>query len=181
MAKAFPLLATDPEGTFVQNAPLMLHIRLGEMYRLSSAVPDPTRVEGLHAMRIAAKRLRYTMEIFEPCFSGIQGLKDYKYLYTNVKSIQERIGDIHDCDVRMPALNDFLIEHGKRRPEIKIGLQKLIEREQAQRDKIYVDLVAFWAKLEKAGFRRRFERALLALGEPTVEIATAEEIGDTPK
>ena len=166
MAKAFPLLATDPEGTFAQNAVLMLHIRLGEMQRLSQSVADPLRVDELHAMRIASKRLRYTLEIFEPCFSGVLAAKEYKYIYSNVKSIQERIGQIHDCDVRMPALSEFLHNYGRQRPEIKIGLQRLIEREQAQRDQIYRDFVVFWQKLEKSGFRRRFECALLVLTEP---------------
>ena len=50
--------------SLASNAPLMLHTRLEELYEFAPYISDPTRVDELHNMRIAAKRLRYTMEIF---------------------------------------------------------------------------------------------------------------------
>jgi CHAD domain-containing protein len=35
---------------------------------LHAEAADPREVEALHDMRIAAKRLRYILEITEPCF-----------------------------------------------------------------------------------------------------------------
>lgn len=182
MAKAAQMISSDPDGTFSQNAGLMIHIRLGEMMGFATASMDESRADELHAMRIAAKRLRYTLEIFEPCFGGPNLSKEYKFLYGSVKSIQELIGQIHDCDYRLPLLHEFVTEHGKRRPEIKIGLERLIEREQDLRAKLYAQFVEYWAKLGVKGFRRRFEAAILAVslddngaGEAADELANEHE------
>src|SRR5580692_2211211 len=102
MAKAFPLLAVQIDGSLAANAALMLHIRLAEMYRFAKSVDDVLLVEDLHNMRIAAKRLRYTMEVFAPCFLTAE----FENLYDSVKNVQEQIGDIHDCDVRVPLVEE---------------------------------------------------------------------------
>ncbi len=157
MARAFPMIAMDPDGTFGENAPAMLLTRFAEMNRLAGYIDDPTRVKDLHNMRIAAKRLRYTMEIFQPCFAG-EPAKEYKAVYDKIKSIQEQIGDIHDCDVRGPAIQKFLDEHVKRRPELRVGLERLIAKEIEERDRMYVEFLAYWANLKRKAFRSRFIR-----------------------
>ena len=71
------------------------------------AALDPARVKALHDMRIAAKRLRYVLEVgAEPCFGP--------YATTAIKrtkELQDLLGEIHDCDVQLPrvrALQDEL-------------------------------------------------------------------------
>src|SRR5215471_21491638 len=65
MAKAKPLTGLDPNAPTDQNARLIAHTRLDEMYSWAEDVDNPYEVQGLHNLRIAAKRLRYTLEIFE--------------------------------------------------------------------------------------------------------------------
>ena len=166
MAKALPLHAVNPSASLASNAPLMLHTRLEELYEFAPYISDPTRVDELHNMRIAAKRLRYTMEIFAPCFPG----KDFAKLSDQVKSIQEQIGEIHDRDVRGPLLQAFLDVHGEHRAEIRIGLERLIATQQAERAQLYQKFVAYWNKLGRQGFKRTFLQTLAALdAEPTEE------------
>ena len=50
-------------------------------------------------MRIAAKRLRYVLEITETCF-GIEAVA----ARGAVKELQSVLGDIHDCDVMLPRV-----------------------------------------------------------------------------
>lgn len=175
MARAERLIAMDPEGSFGENAPLMLLIRYAEMNRLSKDIADPERVQNLHNMRIAAKRLRYTLEIFQPCFAGDLA-KEYKSIYEKIKSVQEQIGEIHDCDVRGPAIRKFLDEHGKRRPEICIGLERLIEKEKRDRDRMFGDFLEYWANLERKNFRGRFLRLLASLEAPAAPVRDVEEL-----
>ena len=123
------------------------------------------RVDELHAMRIAAKRLRYTMEIFPAAFDSPAQSREFNALFEKIKSIQEQIGEIHDSDVRAPLLQEFLDQHGEARPEIRIGLQRLIDEQHAVRAKHYRSFLTFWNKLQKQGFRRRFLQ-LLAMDPP---------------
>jgi CHAD domain-containing protein len=176
MAKALPLFAVDPDGPLAANAPLMLHTRLEELYRYAGCVGDESRVEELHNMRIAAKRLRYTMEIYAPCFPG----KEFANLYDDVKKVQERIGDLHDADVRIPKLQQFLDTRGAGRPELQPGLQSLIASQTAARKRGYRSFVAYWNRLQTSRFRQRFLQ-LLVIGETTMAMTTqkgTEDIGD---
>ena len=144
----------------------MLHTRLEELYQLAPYISDPTKVDELHNMRIAAKRLRYTMEIFQPCFPG----KDFAKLYDQVKAVQEQIGEIHDRDVRGPLLQAFLDARAGDRPEIRAGLERLIQSQQAERAKLYRGFILSWNKLQKQGFKRQFLQVLVqSEPEPTDE------------
>lgn len=174
MAKAFPLFAVEPEGTLAVNATLMLHTRLAEMYRFAGEIDNVERVEELHNMRIAAKRLRYTMEIFAAAFPG----PEFEGFYESVKSIQEQIGDIHDCDVRVPLIESFLADAVDSRPEIKIGLARAIEAERTKRDKLYAKFCRFWRKLQAAKFHHRFLELLVGLEDAETDPVTASESSD---
>ncbi len=173
MAKALPILAVHPGGSLADNAPLMLHTRLEELYRWGPFVADPERVDELHAMRIAAKRLRYTMEIFAPAF-GVSS-KEFDAIYDKVKSVQEQIGEIHDADVRGPLLQNFLDGHADARPEIRVGLEALIASQRAEREARYAQFVSYWSKLQKQGFKRRFLQMLVMDPVPTPEENTPRD------
>ncbi len=169
MAKALPLYAVSPRESLRSNTPLMLHTRLEELYQFAPFIADPARVDELHNMRIAAKRLRYTMEIFQPCFAGKDESKEFERLYNQVKNVQEQIGEIHDRDVRGPLLQSFLDGHAPVKPEIRPGLERLIDMQHTERAKLYRAFIAYWNKIQKQGFRRQFLQMLVE-AEPTEEI-----------
>lgn len=66
-------------------------------------------VEELHAMRIAAKQLRYTLEIFTSLYPG--GLKSYLQV---MKQVQDLLGSIHDNDIWGEMLPKFIEEESMR-------------------------------------------------------------------
>jgi CHAD domain-containing protein len=173
MAKALPLHAVNPQESLRSNAPLMLHTRLEELYQFAPFICDPANVTELHNMRIASKRLRYTLEIFAPCFSG----KDFEKVSSQVKAVQEQIGEIHDRDVRGPLLQAFLDSHAAHRPEIRAGLERLIESQQAERAALYRKFLAFWNKLQKQGFKREFLQMLVqAEDAPSQEVSPEKSV-----
>lgn len=71
---------------------------------------DSSAVAELHAMRIAAKQLRYNLEIFSPLY-----LEELKNPIQTVKLAQEMLGDIHDCDTWSVLIPQFL---GKERQRV---------------------------------------------------------------
>ena len=50
-------------------------------------------------MRIAAKRLRYALEIVDPCFGSVA-----TEARLAAKELQGVLGEIHDCDVMLPKV-----------------------------------------------------------------------------
>ena len=75
MAKAKPIPGLDPHAPTEKNACIIAHTRLEEMYNWAKYVDNPYEVRNLHNLRIAAKRLRYTFELFEDVLpSACQGI-----------------------------------------------------------------------------------------------------------
>jgi CHAD domain-containing protein len=54
-------------------------------------------------MRIAAKRLRYLLELTEPCFGALAAMGAKV-----AKRLQSLLGDIHDCDEMLPRVDAHL-------------------------------------------------------------------------
>jgi hypothetical protein len=125
---------------------------LEDMLSYQSYVYQPERVEELHSMRIASKFLRYEMEIFAPLFP-----KTFKAYIKAVKSIQSILGDIHDADVWIEFIPQFIEEeeeftrdffgHTRGFISIKRGLSFLLEERKAVREGLYTDFVAAWETL----------------------------------
>lgn len=98
MSKARVINLDAAAPAFV-NARIMAKARLEDLYGWSDYVDDPYSVHQLHNMRIAAKRLRYTLEIFadvlpEACVP----------LLEEITRIQDELGVLHDSDVVIALL-----------------------------------------------------------------------------
>jgi CHAD domain len=99
MAKAKPLTGLDPHAPTGQNARWIARTRLDEMYSWAADVDNPYEVWGLHNLRIAAKRLRYALEIFEDVLPPTaQAMAD------ELAQIQDELGALHDGDVMIALL-----------------------------------------------------------------------------
>jgi hypothetical protein len=103
MARAWPVQDIDADAPVLENARRVLAVRIAEFYSYEPVVPDPELSEALHDMRIAAKRLRYTLELFRGEF-GKAGDRQIE----RVKEVQEALGDLHDHDVRIEMIGDEL-------------------------------------------------------------------------
>ena len=136
-----------------QQAYLAIAMRLENMLAYEIYVNQPERLEELHAMRIAAKRLRYTMEIFAPLYQD-----ELKQQLKTVRNVQTMLGDIHDCDVWVEYLPQFLDEekvrtmeyYGHTRPlsRLKPGLLYLQQERQDHRMELYREFVKLWQQLQ---------------------------------
>jgi hypothetical protein len=99
MAKAKPLTGLDPHAPTGQNARNIARTRLEEMYNWAADVDAPYEVRGLHNLRIAAKRLRYTLEIFEDVLSPAS-----QAIANELAQMQDELGALHDADVMIALL-----------------------------------------------------------------------------
>ena len=64
--KARRVKGLDPATPLGDNAERIVRVRLGELYSFMPRAADAAEVTALHDMRIAAKRLRYILEITHP-------------------------------------------------------------------------------------------------------------------
>ena len=142
--KAREVEGLDPDGPLVDNMRPVILVRLDEVYRFAGAAQDPENIDESHDMRIAAKRVRYLLELSEPLFG-----EPIKRAAKAIRGLQDVLGDIHDCDE--------LIEVAQAR-----GLDDLVAHTRARRGELHETFTREWEKLEQSGFRGELEAALYA-------------------
>ncbi|MBW3548389.1 MAG: copper transporter [Actinobacteria bacterium] len=103
--KARKVKGLDPDAPLVDNARRIVQTRLDELHRFVPEALDPARARELHDMRIAAKRLRYVLEVTAHCFGPYADTGRKR-----TKELQDIIGEIHDCDVLLPRVDELLAE-----------------------------------------------------------------------
>jgi len=109
VAKAVPISGIDVDEPILCSSRLIIETRLGEMLNFEPYIASPDHVAELHQMRIAAKRLRYSMEIFQPIYDDLGGQgKEFARATEEIKALQEHLGEIHDADVLVPRLEEHL-------------------------------------------------------------------------
>jgi hypothetical protein len=99
MAKARPITGLNPQDPTGKNAKLIAKVRLEDLYSWENFVDNPYNIVELHNMRIAAKRLRYTFEVFEDVLPVAS-----KSVLKELVQLQEELGDFHDSDVMIALL-----------------------------------------------------------------------------
>lgn len=99
MAKAKPVTVLDIQAPTGKNARALARTRLNELYSWSEFVDEPYRIRELHDLRIAAKRLRYSLEIFADVLPEFS-----KEAVNELTLLQDELGDLHDSDVMIALL-----------------------------------------------------------------------------
>lgn len=97
--KARKVKKLDPEASLGENAARIVGTRLEELRALADEALQPGASEAQHDMRIAAKRLRYVLEVTEGCFGP-----EARAARKAAKELQSVLGEIHDCDVMLPRV-----------------------------------------------------------------------------
>jgi len=122
MAKARFQLHIRPQSTVGENARRIIRARLAELSIWAQYVQDEQRAREQHQLRIAAKRLRYTLELFRAYLpeQADEAIKD-------LKGVQDALGTLHDCDVLIAILRSalFVPEQEKTLQEAVPGAQDL--------------------------------------------------------
>lgn len=159
-------------------------LRCDEVLVHAPALADPLRIADHHAMRIATKRLRYTLELFAPLYDD-----ELKAELRELKRLQEALGDLHDCDVWIARLPRFLDEERERTIAyfgndsfyrfVEPGIRRLQAEKVTARDRIHADALTRWAELEREGYcERLLPRLALARDEALLPPAALRPIAE---
>jgi CHAD domain-containing protein len=141
----------------VERAGGQIHQRLEDLLGRQECLDNPADKVGHHAMRIAAKRLRYTMEICGPAFED-----RLKPCIKTLKQLQTMLGDLHDCDVWIEQITEFKRERVRRSREtcgssrakdcLGAGLDYLGKDRRDCRKELFQQIRSFCQQLNKKGF-----------------------------
>jgi CHAD domain-containing protein len=132
-------------------------LAIEEFLQYQSSLDDPQDIERHHAMRIAAKQLRYTMEL---CKRAYDGRLDEPI--ATVKQLQTLLGDLHDCDVWVEHLGKLLDKERRRvircyghedpLARIAAGVVWLQDDRRQRREQLFAELVRRWQDLGRDHF-----------------------------
>ena len=146
------------EEAYIDVARTVIRERLQELETLSSSLYRPTHAEPLHEMRIAAKGLRYAIELFSDCWNpGLMGFAG------ETANLQIALGNLHDCDVWIARFEKEIYQTRKRkeRDEGETFVWLFTYFTQA-RSKHFQEAFSIWNKWESEGFIRRLREVLTA-------------------
>ena len=165
--KARRIKGLDPSGPVADNAEQIVAVRLAELVSFTPKVFDPEQVQALHDMRIAAKRLRYVLEVTGDLFGPYANEARKR-----AKELQDLLGEIHDCDVLEPRLLGLIDELRGEDVEAALGgaepphaedyrgLELFVVRTRVRRRELYAQFLSLWTEIERDGFRARLLYAI---------------------
>lgn len=141
----------------------ILRFQLGRMLQRVPGVVGGEDAEDVHAMRVAARRMRAAWRVFGDGFE-----RDAMRLHRGgLRDIGARLGAVRDLDV----LIEILANHGKRRSNRqRAGVEPLLAAWRAEREARRIDLVAALSRDQFAGFIVQFERLVLTPGLAALDI-----------
>jgi hypothetical protein len=176
--KAQPVKKLDPSRSLGENAARIIQVRLDEMLAFAPRALDG-KTKAQHDMRIAAKRLRYVLEVTGFCFG-----RPADTARRRARDLQDILGEIHDCDVMLPRVEEHLRQlqradaqavrqRAGRAPDLDPrlaaraphrtayrGLDVLAVYLESRRELLTDRFAAFWQRQEASGTWVRLERAV---------------------
>jgi CHAD domain-containing protein len=133
MAKAKPIPDLRSDDAYAEAAAKVVSVRGAELAAHAQGVLDTGDIERVHDMRVATRRLRATLEIFEPCFPA----KAYGQALTEVKRLADALGERRDRDVAIAALDNF---NDQMAAPDRRGVASLIEQLRGEQQQANEDL-----------------------------------------
>jgi hypothetical protein len=156
----------DAKASVARNAARIVRVRIDELYAFDPAVLDPERVS----------ELRYVLEITGHCFGAV-GEEAESF----AKDLQGILGEIHDCDVLIPRVDQELatlreqdalalarieidrlpvaVRQAPGRTRYR-GLETLAAALTARRALLHDAFVKHWQQVKDDGLRARLEAEL---------------------
>jgi CHAD domain-containing protein len=138
LAKARQIHGLSADGAYAAAAARIVAVRAQELVDHSGGVLDTGDIERVHDMRVATRRLRAALEVFEPCFPSRRLGEDLG----EVKALADALGERRDRDVAIAALDELA---AKMAAPDRPGIDSLIDRLRAEQRRANDELAGFVA------------------------------------
>jgi CHAD domain-containing protein len=154
-ARAIPDLLAD--GSYAEAAAKVVSVRAQELFDHAAGVLDTTDIERVHDMRVASRRLRAALEVFEPCFPG----EAFERTLGGVKELADALGERRDRDVSIAELSDFAIAMAG--PDRR-GVGTLVDRFRAEQGEANEALAPLVDETHLVALRERLSELIAGVG-----------------
>lgn len=133
---------------FKKSANLILKDRIESLLTFTKKYFNDLSVENLHDVRIALRRVRYSMELFIVCYDK----KIFIKFYNKVQHLQDLSGNVRDIDISIENINSLVNDNN-----IKIDnaiILKAKEKKILLEEKFRLELMKFTlSKVQKDFFK----------------------------
>jgi len=157
VARALEVPGFDCEEPFARAAAKVVEVRVAEVIEYSAGVLDVADIERLHDMRVATRRLRAALEVFEPCFPR----KRHRKALKRVKALADALGERRDRDVAIEFLEGFV---GEAPEGDRAAVATLIERLRTEQREANDRLTPYVAPKRLKKLRRRLYKLVKVAG-----------------
>jgi CHAD domain-containing protein len=158
LAKARDIPGLHAELSYREAAARTVEVRSRELFDHADGVLDTSDIERVHDMRVATRRLRAVLEIYEPCFPR----KQLRAALDEVKELADALGERRDPDVQLAQLDEFAAAV---KPADRPGVELFAERVRSEQGSANELLAASIAELEETDLRGRLA-SLAASAQP---------------
>lgn len=144
--------------SYAEAAAATVATRAEELFEHAEGVLDMDDIERVHDMRVATRRLRAVLEIYEPCFPR----KRLRAALRDVKALADALGERRDPDVQLAALDNVALAV---KAADFAGVALYAERVRARQLRANHALEAALARIEQCDLRGRLAELARAAGE----------------
>jgi CHAD domain-containing protein len=151
VARAREVPGFDCDEPFAAAAARVVRVRAAEVFAHSEGVLDIGEIDRLHDMRVATRRLRAALEVFEACFPR----KRFRRALKPVKALADALGERRDRDVEIEFLTEFAGEApAADREALAARIEVLCEEQRQANDR----LAPYLEQARLGKLRRRLEK-----------------------
>lgn len=156
VTKPQPANGINSKVSYDATAQAVIRDRLIDIERVSPSLYTPLDSKALHDMRIAAKRLRYAIELFQPCFK-----KDLGQFAKMSSRLQSSLGEVHDCDVWIECFgNELAKTRREKQLDHRESLSWVLGHFANIRNKQFQSSLKLWRRWEKRDLSMKLREAL---------------------
>lgn len=166
MGKAREIIGLDCSADAFDGAKLVLQTRFEEVCRLREAALNFADIEGVHAMRVATRRLRSAMRDF----AFLLKKRPLRQVRKDIKKLADALGSVRDLDVAIAALET--LRETADTQEISDGIEKIIAEKRAFREKARLALSQALLPESLENLRQQFTAALAAVVRTDEKLST---------
>ena len=175
------------DASLLEQAYWHIYPKIDDFLSFEKCVHQEDAILKHHQMRIKAKWLRYTMEVFASLYKN-----ELSEEIETIKSLQDVLGEMHDCDVWIDYLPNFINEsHASNTnvpPNQETALLNLLAYIKERKKNFYKQFVQIWDEKKQTGFFNNLRQNLRTgseisenrieqvISNPAIKIAVMSDI-----